>query len=171
MKEFIICVDKNDKKISLEEKIKVHKEGILHRAFSIFIFNNKNELLLQRRALEKYHSPGLWTNTCCSHQRETETLKEAALRRLQEEMGFKCDINEKFVFSYRVEFEDGLIENEIDHVFVGKYNDDVFINSDEVKEYKWITVECLFKDIKLNPNKYTYWFKDIINNYSKEIFN
>ena len=98
MKEFIICVDENDKKIGVEEKIKVHKEGILHRAFSIFIFNDKKELLLQRRALEKYHSPGLWTNTCCSHQRENETLKEAALRRIEEEMGFKCELNESFVF-------------------------------------------------------------------------
>ncbi|MDU6295608.1 isopentenyl-diphosphate Delta-isomerase [Clostridium celatum] len=170
MKEFIICVDENDKKIGVEEKIKVHKEGILHRAFSIFIFNDKKELLLQRRALEKYHSLGLWTNTCCSHQRENETLKEAALRRIEEEMGFKCELNESFVFSYKVRFDDGLIENEIDHVFIGTYTGKIFINKDEVKEYKWITIEEVIKDIELNPQKYTYWFKDIINKYAENIF-
>lgn len=159
MEEKVILVDQKDREIGIEEKIKAHKDGKLHRAFSIFIFNNKGELLLQKRVKNKYHSGGLWTNTCCSHPKPGESLKHAAHRRLMEEMGFDCEIKEIFSFIYKVRFENGLIENEYDHVFVGIFDGKPKPNPNEVEEWKWVGLEELKMDIKKNPEKYTYWLR------------
>jgi len=121
-KELVVLVDENDNEIGVEEKINAHRKGLLHRAFSIFVFNSKNELLLQKRAADKYHSGGLWSNTCCSHPRPGENLKDAAHRRLQEEMGFDCSLREVFSFLYKKSFDNGLTEHELDHVFFGKFD-------------------------------------------------
>ena len=157
-KENIILVDKSDNQVGQGEKMAVHREGKLHRAFSIFILNSKRELFLQKRAEEKYHSGGLWTNTCCGHPRAGEDLMAAAHRRLKEEMGFDTDLHEKFSFIYRVELDD-LTENEFDHVIVGYYENEPIPNPEEVSDWKWISVEDLKEDIKSNPDDYTYWFK------------
>ncbi len=159
MAEYVILVDREDKEIGTEEKMKAHEDGKLHRAFSIFVFNSKGELLLQRRALSKYHCGGLWTNTCCSHPRKGELLEEAVHRRLLEEMGFDCELREVFSFSYKAKFDNGLIENEIDHVFMGNFEGEPVINKEEVEEFKWISVDDLKKDISENSGKYTPWFK------------
>jgi len=155
----IILVNKNDKEIGTEEKLKAHKEGKLHRSFSIFVFNKKGEMLLQHRAKSKYHCGGLWTNTCCSHQQIGETCLEAAQRRLNEEMGFDCEMEEIFQFIYRAEFSNGLIEHEYDHVFIGHFNELPNINPDEVNAWKWISPKELDADLRANPNSYTEWFK------------
>jgi len=161
----IILVDKNDQVLGNEEKLKVHQLGLLHRAFSIFIFNSKGELLLQRRAFHKYHSGGLWTNTCCSHQGPDESLESAIHKRLVEEMGMVCELKEVFSFLYRAELDNNLIENELDHVFVGISDKKPVPNSEEVAEYKYMTIKDLREDIKINPDNYTKWFKIIIEKY------
>ncbi|MGL4739639.1 MAG: isopentenyl-diphosphate Delta-isomerase [Sarcina sp.] len=163
-KEYIAIVDKNDNILGYEEKMLVHEKGILHRAFSILLLNDNNEVLLQRRALEKYHSPGEWTNTCCSHQREGENIKEAAIRRLEEELGIILpDIYEKFVFNYDCKFSNELYENEIDHVFVGTYNGSInMFNKSEVCDTKWISYKDLKKWISRSPEDFTFWFKNIM---------
>lgn len=163
MKEYIIAVDKFDKEIGPIEKMEAHFTGTLHRAFSILVFNSKNELLLQKRSIKKYHSPGLWTNTCCSHPRHGENLQDAIYRRLQEEMGFTCELKEIFSFVYNVKFEDNLFENEYDHVFVGRYDGEIDVNKDEVDEFKWLDIDEVNNDIKNRPELYTYWFKYLIN--------
>ena len=163
MPEYILLVDKNNNVIGKEEKLKTHREGKLHRAFSIFVFNSKGELLLQRRARTKYHSAGLWTNTCCSHQRPEETLEQALHRRLKEEMGFDCEVKEMFTFTYKVNFGNGLFEHEYDHVFFGKFDDEPTPNPEEVDEWKWINLEELKNDIQKNPGSYTYWLKESID--------
>lgn len=160
--EYIITVDEQDRETGSIEKLEAHQKGILHRAFSILVFNKKGELLLQKRNKEKYHSPGLWTNTCCSHQRVGEQLSEAVTRRLMEEMGFICELKEIFNFIYMTRFDDGLIEYELDHVFIGNYDGEVVINEEEVEEYKWVDCSWLQEDIKNNPEKYTYWFKILL---------
>jgi len=158
--ERVILVDKNDKELGSEEKIAAHQNGgKLHRAFSIFVFNSKEEMLIQKRAKEKYHSALLWTNTCCSHPRPGEDIEAAARRRLKEEMGFDCDLTEKFSFIYKIDFENGLSENEFDHVFFGKFDADPNPDPKEAAEWKWIDIEKLKKDIKENPEKYSYWLK------------
>jgi len=157
--EKIILVDKDDRQVGTGEKMAVHREGKLHRAFSIFVFNSKGELMLQRRAKSKYHSGGLWTNTVCSHPREGEGLEEAAHRRLKEEMGFDCPLEEAFSFIYRVAFKNGLTENELDHVFVGRYDGEPVPDPQEADGWKWIPLEELKKDIVKNPEKYTYWLR------------
>jgi len=159
MKDFIILVDENDNQIGSEEKIKAHQEGNLHRAFSIFILNNKNRLLLQQRSVNKYHSGGLWTNTCCGHPRPGEKILEAAHRRLKEEMGFNCELVEVFRFKYKAAFENGLIENEIDHVFIGKHTGELHIDQSEVSAYKWVDTNFLENDIKENPKIYASWLQ------------
>jgi isopentenyl-diphosphate Delta-isomerase len=159
----VILVDKKDNKIEIMEKIEAHKKGLLHRAFSIFIFNSNNELLLQKRADSKYHSPGLWTNTCCSHPIPNSTLEIDIHERLKNEMGFDCELKKSFTFIYKAEFDNGLTENEFDHVFIGNYNDEPKPNEKEVSDYKWITLDELKKDIVNNPNIYTYWLKKVIN--------
>lgn len=163
MAEYIIAVDELDKEIGSIEKMEAHYKGILHRAFSILVFNSNNQLLLQKRSLKKYHSPGLWTNTCCSHPRYGETLKDAVYRRIKEEMGFTCKLEERFSFVYKVEFEDNLFENEYDHVFIGKYDGDIIPNKEEVDDFKWVDINYIREDIKVNPELYTYWFKVLID--------
>ena len=166
----VILVDKNDEEIGIEEKVKAHQEGKLHRAFSIFIFNSKGQLLLQRREKTKYHCGGLWSNTCCSHPRPGETLKDATHRRLKEEMGFDCEIKKSFHFVYQVEFNNGLIENEYDHVFIGKFDGDPNPNPDEVDAWKWVSIDGLKEDIDKNPEQYTPWLKIIIKEHFVEGF-
>lgn len=165
MIEEVILVDKNDKEIGSEEKIKAHRAGKLHRAFSILVFNSNKELLLQKRQKAKYHCGGLWTNTCCSHPRLGETLQKAIHRRLKEEMGFDCQLKKAFSFIYKAEFDNGLTENEYDHVFIGKFDGQPKPNPDEVDSCKWILINELKKDINKNPQKYTPWLKVIIGEY------
>lgn len=164
MLENIAVVNNDDEIIGYKEKMLVHKEGILHRAFSVVLFNSKNEMLLQRRSFSKYHSPGEWTNTCCSHQRENETIKEAAIRRLYEELGINdAVLEEEFIFHYKCQFENELWENEIDHVFIGRYDKEVeSFNIDEVHEIRWISVSELIKLIEEKPEEFTFWFKILI---------
>lgn len=162
----IILVDEDDKEIGVKEKLKAHLEGKLHRAFSILIFNSKGEILIQKRSKLKYHSAGLWSNTCCSHPGPNENLVEAAKRRLKEEMGVECDLNEVFTFAYRIKIGN-LIENEIDHVFFGKFDGHPKIDKNEVEDFKWVNPKDLEKDIKKHPQKYTFWFKKILNHVKK----
>ncbi|MFD2528244.1 MULTISPECIES: isopentenyl-diphosphate Delta-isomerase [Polaribacter] len=171
MKEQVILVDQNDKQIGLMEKIEAHEKALLHRAFSVFVFNDNGELMLQQRAASKYHSPLLWTNTCCSHQREGESNLEAGKRRLQEEMGFVTDIKEVFSFIYKAPFDNGLTEHELDHVMVGKYNDAPNINKEEVEAYKWMLLDDVKKDIEENPTNYTEWFKIIFDKSYEKLTN
>lgn len=167
--EKVILVDENDQPIGLMGKMEAHEKALLHRAFSVFVLNSKNELMLQRRALHKYHSPGLWTNTCCSHQRENETTLAAGSRRLQEEMGFVTPLKEKFSFIYKAAFDNGLTEHEFDHVLVGTYENSPVINEDEVGEWKWMGLKEIQKDIKNNPDNYTPWFKIIFEKFFEEL--
>ena len=157
--EKVILVDKNDNQIGFMPKLEAHQKGVLHRAFSIFIFNNKYELLLQKRASSKYHSGGLWTNTCCSHPREDEDILDAANRRLIEEMGIETSLRKVYEFTYKAELDNDLTEHEFDHVFYGVYNEDPEINPDEADDFKWIDMDSLHEDIKKNGNIYTVWFK------------
>ena len=159
MTEKVILVDKKDKEVGSMEKQEAHIKGLLHRAFSVFIFNDKNELLLQRRALKKYHSGGLWTNTCCSHPRKNETTLDAANRRLVEEMGMRCIIKKQFDFIYKAQLDNNLYEHEFDHVFFGFSNEQPQINTEEVEEYTYKTLEDIGNEIKKTPEKYTEWFK------------
>ena len=165
----VILVDVNDNQIGLMPKLEAHEKGVLHRAFSVFIFNNNGELMLQKRALTKYHSPGLWTNTCCSHQREGESNIYSAKRRLSEEMGFVTELYEKTSFIYKAKFENGLIEHELDHIIVGNYNQSPIINSFEVDSWKWMSMEDNKNNIKDQPYNYTAWFKIIFKKYYKYI--
>jgi isopentenyl-diphosphate delta-isomerase len=162
MQEEVILVDELDNAIGIMEKLEAHQKGLLHRAFSVFIFNNKGELLLQQRALNKYHSAGLWTNTCCSHPRPNENTLNAANRRLAEEMGMKCELTHKSQFIYKTHFENGLIEHEFDHVFFGNSIKDPVINKEEVENYCWMDLKKIISDIESNPSKYTYWFKIVM---------
>ena len=164
-KEYVILVDTADRELGTMEKMEAHEKAILHRAFSVFIFNDRGELMLQQRAAHKYHSPLLWTNTCCSHQRQRESNIEAGKRRLREEMGFEVDLDEKFYFVYKAEFDNGLTEHELDHVMVGYYNGEPTINLEEVASWKWINMEVLQQDIKDHPQDYTAWFKIIFDRF------
>lgn len=161
MEEQVVLVDENDQQIGLMPKMEAHEKAILHRAFSVFTFNKKGELLLQQRAKSKYHSPLLWTNTCCSHQREGETNIEAGKRRLEEEMGFSTELKEVFSFIYKAPFDNGLTEHELDHVMVGYFDGTPKINREEVDNYKWMNLEDVKVDIENNPDIYTAWFKII----------
>ncbi|MGB2339291.1 MAG: isopentenyl-diphosphate Delta-isomerase [Flavobacteriaceae bacterium] len=152
-------------------KLEAHQKAVLHRAFSVFIFNSENELMLQQRASNKYHSPNLWTNTCCSHQRSGESNIQAGVRRLYEEMGFTTSLKEITSFIYKAPFDNGLTEHELDHIMVGYYNEDPVINSDEVEDWKWMKIEDVKKDISLNPDLYTAWFKIIFKNFYNHLNN
>ncbi len=158
-KENVILVDKDDKPLGLMEKMEAHKKAVMHRAFSVFIFNEEGKLMLQQRALHKYHSPGLWTNTVCSHPRNGETTEEAAHRRIVEEMGFDCSFEEAFSFIYKAEVGQGLIEHEFDHVFIGVPNLQPKINPDEVATWKYVDLQWLEDDVANNSKDYTEWFK------------
>jgi len=169
--EKVILVDKNDNQVGLMPKLEAHEKGVLHRAFSIFIFNSKYELLLQKRASSKYHSGGLWTNTCCSHPREGEDTLDAANRRLDEEMGIKTSLRKVYDFIYKAELDNQLTEHEFDHVFYGVFDNDPIINKDEAEDFKWVDMEILNNDIIKNENNYTVWFKiafEYFYNYLKK---
>jgi isopentenyl-diphosphate delta-isomerase len=165
VEEKVILVDKNDNPIGLMNKLEAHERALLHRAFSVFILNDKKELMLQQRAHHKYHSPLLWTNTCCSHQRENETNIQAGTRRLCEEMGFVTELKEMFHFIYKAPFDNGLTEHELDHVMIGYYNDVPVINDDEVESWKWMKIEDIKNDMITNPDIYTVWFKIIFEEF------
>ena len=167
--EYVILVDENDRKIGLVAKQEAHERALLHRAFSVFVFNDKNELMLQQRALNKYHSPGLWTNTCCSHQRDGESNIEAGQRRLWEEMGFVTELKETISFIYKAPFDNGLTEHEFDHILIGNYNENPKINTNEVANWKWMPLEKVKEDIAKNPTLYTEWFKIIFDKYYKHL--
>ena len=158
-KEYVILVDEQDQEIGLMEKMEAHEKGLLHRAFSVFVFNSQGELMLQQRAFEKYHSGGLWTNTCCSHPRQGEAVLEAAHRRMEEEMGFDCELNQQFHFIYNRKLDKGLTEHELDHVVFGKFEGEPNLNPEEVVAYKWMNMQDLKTDIQNNPSEYTEWFK------------
>ena len=165
MEERVILVNENDEQIGTMPKLEAHEKGVLHRAFSVFIFNEKNELMLQQRAASKYHSPLLWTNTCCSHQREGESNIKAGKRRLSEEMGFVTELKDVVSFIYKAPFDNGLTEHEYDHVLVGYYNGKPLLNKDEVESYKWMTIEAVKVDINKHPEIYTEWFKIIFDKF------
>ncbi len=156
--EQVILVDEHDNELGLMEKMQAHREGKLHRALSIFIFNSKKQLLLQKRASGKYHSAGLWTNTCCSHPRKNETVTTAANRRLQEEMGISCLLQYQFKFIYKAQLENNLIEHELDYVYTGHNDVAPVPNAEEVSDYRYASMEEIEKDLKLNPQNYTAWF-------------
>jgi isopentenyl-diphosphate delta-isomerase len=159
----IILVDENDNAIGTTDKMEAHQKGLRHRAFSIFIFNSKGEMLLQKRAANKYHSAGLWSNACCSHPSAGEETKEAALRRLNEELGFKTPIQKIFDFTYKADFENGLKENEFDHVFVGEYESEIKMNPEEVEDYSFKSINEIQQELANNPSKYTAWFKIVFS--------
>jgi isopentenyl-diphosphate delta-isomerase len=167
--EYVILVDEQDTVMGMMEKQEAHQKAMLHRAFSVFIFNAKGELLLQQRALNKYHSNGLWTNTCCSHPRPNETTLEAAHRRLKEEMGFDCALTEKFHFIYKAPLDNGLSEHELDFIYTGNFDDEPIVNADEVAAYKWMNLDALVEDIKAHPELYTIWFKIILKEYLEHL--
>ena len=169
MEEQVILVDEQDNPIGLMPKLEAHQKALLHRAFSVFILNEKGELMLQQRAKHKYHSPGLWTNTCCSHQRDGETNIQAGKRRLQEEMGFSTQLKEVTSFIYKAPFVNGLTEHEFDHVLLGYYEDDPVINPDEVSSWKWMPIEEVKNDIDQNPDLYTVWFVIIFTKFYKDL--
>ncbi len=167
--EKVILVNQKDEPIGLMPKMEAHEKGLLHRAFSVFIFNDKNELMIQQRALSKYHSPGLWTNTCCSHQREGETNIEAGKRRLQEEMGFTAELEDTISFIYKAPFDNGLTEHEFDHILVGNYNEEPNLNPEEAEAWKWMALDDVARDMVNNPTFYTEWFKIIFEKYYQSI--
>jgi isopentenyl-diphosphate Delta-isomerase len=164
-KEFVVLVDEQDNELGLAEKMEAHEKALLHRAFSVFIFNDKGELLLQQRAKHKYHSAGLWTNTCCSHPRPNERVLDAANRRLKEEMGLSVFLEKKFDFVYKTPFDNDLTEYEFDHVFVGYTNSNPVLNREEAESFKWKTIEDIKTDIVLFPHSFTSWFKIAINKF------
>lgn len=163
----LILIDDRDAQIGVMGKLETHQKGLLHRAFSIFVGNDKGELMLQQRAAAKYHCGNLWTNTCCGHPRDGEALLQAAHRRLREEMGFDCALRETFAFQYKVAFENGLWENEITHVFFGRYNSAPILNPDEADAWKWIKTADVRADILNNSAAYTYWFQEALKEMEK----
>ena len=167
--EQVILVNEQDEPLGLMNKMEAHEKAVLHRAFSVFIFNDAGELLLQQRALHKYHSPGLWTNTCCSHQRDGESNIEAGLRRLQEEMGFTAPLKETTWFIYKAPFDNGLTEHELDHILVGNFNGSPSVNEDEVASWKWMPLEEVKSDISKRPEIYTEWFKIIFDKFYQHL--
>ena len=169
MEEQVILVNERDEPIGLMGKMEAHEKGLLHRAFSVFIFNSKQEVLLQQRASCKYHSPNLWTNTCCSHPRAGETNLQAGERRLQEEMGMQVPLEEVFSFIYKAPFDNGLTEHELDHILIGYYNDSPIINPDEVSNWRWTSPKNIKADITKFPHQYTEWFKIIFDKFYNQI--
>jgi len=168
--EQVILVNEKNEQIGTMAKMEAHEKAVLHRAFSVFITNGNGEIMLQQRAASKYHSPLLWTNTCCSHQRVGETNIEAGKRRLQEEMGFQAELKELFSFIYKAPFDNGLTEHELDHVMIGSYDAEPNINPEEVEAWKWMSPENIKEDISNNPNEYTAWFKIIFDKFYEHLF-
>ncbi len=167
--EQVILVNEKDEQIGTMAKMEAHEKALLHRAFSVFVFNEKDELLLQQRAANKYHSPLLWANTCCSHQRVGESNIEAGKRRLFEEMGFVTELKDVLSFIYKAPFDNGLTEHELDHIMVGNFNENPIINTEEVQAYKWMTLEQVKLDMKEQPEIYTEWFKIIFDRFYSHI--
>ena len=160
--DYVVLVDSKDQAVGIMEKLEAHRIGALHRAFSIFIFNEEGEMLLQKRALTKYHSPGLWTNACCSHPKPDELLIDAANRRLQEELNLVTELSEVFDFTYHATFDNGLIEYEFDHVFFGQCSETPNFNTEEVMELKWIDWPSLLKWVAEEPDQFTPWFRIVL---------
>lgn len=167
--EHVILVNENDEQIGVMPKMEAHEKAVLHRAFSVFVMNDKGEIMLQQRAAHKYHSPLLWTNTCCSHQREGETNISAGKRRLEEEMGFATELEELFSFIYKAPFDNGLTEHELDHVMIGNSNNAPTINTDEVADWKWMKPIDIKNDMAQNPDNYTAWFKIIFEKFYEHL--
>ncbi|MCL1674948.1 isopentenyl-diphosphate Delta-isomerase [Elizabethkingia meningoseptica] len=165
MEEKVVLVTPNDEVLGLMEKIQAHKNGLLHRAFSVFLFNNEGKMLLQQRSSNKYHSPDQWTNACCSHPRENETYLDAAIRRVNEELGINCQLEEKFHFIYKADVGQGLWEHELDRVFIGEYNGEYRLNPDEVSAIRFVTLEELDHEVAQQPEMFTEWFKIILKEY------
>ncbi|WP_443938886.1 isopentenyl-diphosphate Delta-isomerase [Pedobacter sp. MW01-1-1] len=170
---FVVLVDEKDCPVGTMEKLAAHQQGLLHRAFSVFIFNEKRELLLQKRAATKYHGGGLWTNTCCSHPQWEEDVQDSAVERLEFEMGLKCSLELSHSFIYKINVENNLIEHEYDYVFIGYSSSDPVVNLDEVEDFKWVTLASVLEDVAQNPIDYTYWFKvalpKVIDNLRKKL--
>ncbi|AFD09327.1 isopentenyl-diphosphate Delta-isomerase [Solitalea canadensis] len=158
----LILVNIDDEVVGFGEKLPVHEQGLLHRAFSIMIFNDNNEVLIHKRAIDKYHSGGLWTNACCSHPLKDEAIEITLHRKLQEEMGFDCSLTYSYKFIYKAEFNNGLTEHELDYVYIGNYNGMVNPDPLEASDYKWVNMDVVKKDVELNPEIYTEWFKIIL---------
>ena len=169
MIEEVVLVNADDNVVGKMNKLEAHKKGLLHRAFSILIFNSKNEFLLQKRASGKYHSGCLWSNTCCSHPRPGEELIDAAHRRLKEEMGLAASLGSLYNFIYKIDFPDGLSEHELDYVIVGFTDELPLLNKEEASDWKYMSYHDLIKDIKVHPDSYTYWFKMIVENIGNYI--
>ena len=169
IEEQVILVNEKDEQIGTMPKLEAHEKGVLHRAFSVFVLNDSGELMMQQRAASKYHSPLLWTNSCCSHQRVGESNIEGGKRRLFEEMGFVTELKDVVSFIYKASFDNGLTEHEFDHVLVGTYNENPIINIDEVNNFKWMTLEAVIVDMELNPDLYTEWFKIIFDKFYKHL--
>lgn len=169
MEELVVLVTPEDQVLGQMEKIKAHETGILHRAFSVFLFNNKGEMLLQKRAAEKYHSPNQWTNAVCSHPKINETYLDAANRRLYEELGIKTSLQEKFYFIYKADVGQNLWEHELDHVFIGKFDGEFYLNKNEVSEVRYISMNDLEIEITENPEHFTEWFKIILKEYKENL--
>lgn len=165
----VILVNKKDEVFGFMEKLEAHEKGLLHRAFSIFVFNSKGELLIHQRAFGKYHSEGLWTNTCCSHPAPGETIIEAANRRLQEEMGLACEMYQAFHFVYKAELDNNLIEHELDHVVIGTCDSNPVMNPEEAIDFKWVELGDLLIDVSKNPSNYTFWFKTILQEHFDQL--
>lgn len=169
MEEKVVLVNEKDEFLGIMGKLEAHQKGMLHRAFSVFLFDNKGNMLLQKRASCKYHSPNQWTNACCSHPRENETYEAAAHRRLKEELGISCNIEKKFDFIYKANVGNGLWEHELDAVFIGKFEGKFALNPDEVSEIRYISWNNLEKEIKEKPESFTEWFKIILKEYKQHL--
>lgn len=169
MQEKVVLVSEQDEVLGLMEKMQAHENGLLHRAFSVFLFNSKGEMLLQQRAAQKYHSPLQWTNACCSHPRDGETYKQAAQRRLKEELGIECAIEQKFHFIYKADVGQQLWEHELDHVFTGTYEGAFELNPEEVAAVRYISMEDLDAEMKHSPEHFTEWFKIILEEYKHHL--
>ena len=167
--EYVVLVDEQDRAIGQLEKMEAHRLGLLHRAFSVLIFNSKGELLLQQRAAHKYHSPLLWTNSCCSHPRPEETITAAATRRLQEEMGLSAQLKPTFQFLYEAKLDQGLTEHELDHVVFGYTNQDPKINPEEVAAFRWISMAQLLQELQMNRDSFTVWFQILLDQHIEKI--
>lgn len=169
MREYLVLVDESDRPVGRIEKLAAHERGLLHRAFSILVFDDSGRLLLQRRAEEKYHSGGLWSNTCCGHPRPDEPITSAARRRLREEMGFECHLTRIGSFRYRALLDNGLTEHEIDHVFVGTFGGEVYPNPHEVIDWAWVDAQELDDRMTGDPDSFTFWFRQIWERYAPSL--